>query len=83
MHSPFNGASAAFDCTACSLEVPGFLRPVVVGRVSGQVVVELKLPVTTGWDMGDASGNGAWKQKQGLLETEAGFKYMHTTVLQQ
>lgn len=77
MHSPFNGASAALGCTACCLEVPDFLRSVAVGRVSGWVLVGLKLPVTqgtTGWNVGDAGGSGAGNR--------SGPKSAHSTVLQ-
>lgn len=54
--------SAALGCPACSLAVPGFLKPAVVGRVSGWVLVGLKLPVTPGnprLKVGDAGGSGA------------------------
>lgn len=65
MRSPFDRPSAALGCPACSLAVPGFLKPAVVGRVSGWVLVGLKLPVTPGnprLKVGDAGGSGAWNR---------------------
>lgn len=61
MHSLFNKASVAPGCVF-SLEMPGFLRLVAVGRLSDWVLVELELPVTpgsTGWNVEDVSGSGA------------------------
>lgn len=69
MHSSFNRASAALSCTACSLEVPGFLRPVALGRVSGWVLVGLKLPVTPGnhrLQRGRCECQWGLKEKRGL-----------------
>lgn len=77
MQSPFNRPLLPLTAGP-TLEVPDFLRPVAVGRISSQLV-GLKLSITPGnhrletWAMRVAMG----------LETEAGLKYMHSTVLQQ
>lgn len=69
MHSSFNRGSAALSCAACSLEVPGFLRPVALGRVCGWVLVGLKLPVTPGnhrLERGRCECQWGLKEKRGL-----------------
>lgn len=68
MHSLLNRASVAPGCVF-SLEMPGFLRLVTVGRFSDWVLIELKLPVTPGnhrLECGRCELQWGLKEKQNL-----------------